>query len=225
MKSNDLGLSIWELADAPSIPGAIEALAGSLPPMLVLQFASVSDRTSKLRAVAVTLVEGQLCYLRDASRYERWTGSAWDPLVYVGPRVWQFDRAGTAESDVIGANTTGFLVGGTITNAPPGEYVVTATSTLNCDVAGAVSSGLLNLLLSAGSATPVDYANQLIGVNNLSQPYTVPVRYAHPGGNLVVSTGYTPSNHPTGAVVNNTKVWKVGTRIVVAYHGPTAPLA
>lgn len=229
MATNDLsqlGMTIPATTGAPNGPQNLQDFAASISENLTLIFASASDRASRLRAAGFTPVPGTFTYQLDTKQRYRWTGSVWDADPYIGTRLWTIERGGGNESDIIAANTVGSLVGGTVTAAPAGQYLLTSVSTLNCDAAGQVSSGLLYFFATSGSTaatTGTDLANQLIGLNNLSQPYSLPRAYTHSGGNLNVASQYSPSDHPTGATINATKVWRQGTYILVQFLGPTTP--
>ena len=69
-------VAIWQMTDAPSIPGAAQALADGIIPRTVMRFASASARGGTLQG-AYAPVEGMATYLLDVNRLEVYNGSAW----------------------------------------------------------------------------------------------------------------------------------------------------
>jgi len=69
-------VQIWQMTDAPSIPGAAQALADGIIPRTVMRFASASARGATLTG-AYAPVEGMASYLLDVNRLEVYNGSAW----------------------------------------------------------------------------------------------------------------------------------------------------
>lgn len=69
-------VQIFQMTDAPSIPGAAQALADGIIPRTVMRFASASARGATL-AGAYAPVEGMATYLLDVNRLEVYNGSAW----------------------------------------------------------------------------------------------------------------------------------------------------
>jgi hypothetical protein len=70
------GVSVWQMTDAPSIPGAAQALADGIIPRSVMRFASASARGATLTG-AYAPVEGMASYLLDVNRLEVYDGAAW----------------------------------------------------------------------------------------------------------------------------------------------------
>lgn len=69
-------IALWQLTDAPSIPGAIQALADGVIPRGVMRFASASARGAALVGAAAP-VEGMVSYLLDVNRLEVYDGANW----------------------------------------------------------------------------------------------------------------------------------------------------
>jgi hypothetical protein len=72
------GVSVWQMTDAPSIPGAAQALADGIIPRTVMRFASASARGAALTG-AYAPVEGMATYLADVNRLEVYDGASWAP--------------------------------------------------------------------------------------------------------------------------------------------------
>lgn len=70
------GVGIWQMTDAPSIPGAVGALADGIIPRTVMRFASASARGATLSG-SYAPVEGMATYLQDVNRLEVYDGSSW----------------------------------------------------------------------------------------------------------------------------------------------------
>jgi hypothetical protein len=69
-------VQIWQMTDAPSIPGAAQALADGIIPRAVMRFASASTRSATLTGTYAP-VEGMASYLLDVNRLEVYNGSTW----------------------------------------------------------------------------------------------------------------------------------------------------
>jgi hypothetical protein len=79
MQTDSQGYRYPAGGDAPDIPVWLQRLAEDAEAHGVSYFTSAADRTAKIAAIPP--VAGQLSYLRDLKRYERWNGTGWELVV------------------------------------------------------------------------------------------------------------------------------------------------
>ena len=217
--SANQGLYYPAPGSAVDVAGDLRRVVESIETRLLLIFASVSDRDTRLRGV--TLTEGMLCYLKDSSAYFRWTGSAWDPLVYIGERFKVFERGGPNEFDPINVDTFGTLVQGTWLDAPPGDYALTNTLVMQTHDVTQTTLGALRCFVNSGGPAgngPEIAFSQGMALSGLLQPYTTSFRYVHGGGDLNVLLQFAPN-------VRTARIFRNGTHTNVDYLGPRVPAA
>jgi len=78
--TSNQGLTIPAGSDVNGVPAAFVAYNTGVESRLAQRFLSSADRTVR----NPTPTEGELSYLADADRFDRYTGAAWTPLVTAG---------------------------------------------------------------------------------------------------------------------------------------------
>jgi hypothetical protein len=194
---------------SPNVPQDLQNAVTDLADNTIPRFATTTARDSAYAswvAAGGAMAAGLHCTV--AGRLYRYTGSAWEDQQTGGrQRFWTFGRTGNA-SDTVASGSFIVMQSATITDAPAGDYAITARLVMSHSVG---APGFQRTTANGVSISPSDARADVPNTARVS--FVQAGGVTHTGGNLTVAQYYS-------STAANPTVWSQGTEIAVYYLGP-----
>lgn len=196
-----------------TVPGGIDAPAGNtnfgtfggeVEKKVVMTYASAAARDSAI--ILANRVEGMTAYLNDVNLLTMWEGAAWVEVGGKRQRAYTWPRASTDNFSMNGTFVA-MTVGGSVANAPAGDWLMNWHIGLSATVAGAGNfrATVNSTNLSGDIPFDLSTSRSVVGWAAPFQLTTV--------STLTVSTDFLGTGGGTGSVY-------AGSRVTASYLGP-----
>lgn len=191
-------------------PSRAAILNGFLSVNDIVPVANTTERSSAATSIGPTASRPLFVYRADAPVGQEIevteNGTAWRTVMsYSGPTAWTVKRTSANANDSFASGSMVSLLSTTITGAPIGTYLITATLVLSSSI---TAGGNFRLVVAGVNTTDDARAD----VNTQVRPTSFTVAHVHGGGNLQMEVFYQ-------AASGTTTVWTNGSRFTVGYIG------